>query len=130
MPLPGQLSCCAPVLESFSWKPVTQLLKAVIVRHLWAGMQEWLTQGWPVSHFNANVGRPKLIWTMATLQNFTEFAFILFLAYQVAFILAGTLRWRSSRYRGCSKCWDSLPCLCPHLVGKELKIMPGAHSHG
>lgn len=130
VPLAGHLSC-APVLESYSWKPLPQFLKAVIVRHL-RDMQKWLTQGWPVSHFIANVCRPKFIWTMATLQNYKKFGFIPFPAYQVAFIFAKAriLRWRSSRYRGCSKCWDPLPCLCPHLVGKDLKTMPGAESHG
>lgn len=44
VPLPGQLSCGAPVLESYFWEAVPQLLKGMIVRNLWVEMQKWLIE--------------------------------------------------------------------------------------
>lgn len=122
MPLPGDLSCCNPVVVNYSWKLMPLQTKAANTGTSVGRHRKTAHVGGQLSHFFANVDRPKLIWTIPILHNFTKFAFIWIPGYQVALISmkAGILR-RSYRYRAVLKAEAHYPACAPIWLTKNLK---------
>lgn len=122
MPLPGDLSCYTFVVVNYSWKPMPQQSKTVNTGASVGSHTKTAHMGGQLSHFSANVNRPKLIWTISILHNFTKSAFIWIPGYQVALISvkAGILR-RNDRYRAVLNAEVHYPACVPIWLTKNLK---------